>query len=134
MSARTILITGAGRGLGRALTERFIEAGHTVTGCSRQAAHVAALARRFGKPHRFDTIDVTDDAAVERWAKAALAAAGPPDLLLNNAAVVNENAVLWHVPPDQFSHVIDVNMNTNTGHWSSPSRDRTWSRSTVDRR
>jgi NAD(P)-dependent dehydrogenase (short-subunit alcohol dehydrogenase family) len=110
MSARTILITGAGRGLGRALTERFVEAGHTVIGCSRQAPHVAALAQRFGSPHHFNAVDVADEAAVGRWAKAVLAAHGPPDLLLNNAAVVNENAVLWEVPPDQFSRVIDVNI------------------------
>ena len=60
MSGRTIVITGAGRGLGRALTERFVEAGHTVLGCSRQAAHVAALAKSFSKPHRFDAVDVTN--------------------------------------------------------------------------
>jgi NAD(P)-dependent dehydrogenase (short-subunit alcohol dehydrogenase family) len=110
MSSRTILITGAGRGLGRALTERFVEAGHTVIGCSRQATHVAALTKRFGKPHRFDALDVTDDDAVGRWAKAVLAEHDPPDLLLNNAAIVNENSVLWEVPPDQFSRVIDVNI------------------------
>ena len=110
MTARTIVITGAGRGLGRALTERFVEAGHTVLGCSRQAPHVEALAKQFGKPHRFDAVDVTDDAAVGRWANALLSEYGPPDLLLNNAAVVNENAVLWEVPEGQFSRVIDVNI------------------------
>lgn len=110
MSGRVILITGVGRGLGRALTARFVAAGHTVVGCSRQALHVASLAAEFPQPHRFDCVDVTDDAAVGRWAKSALADHGPPDLLLNNAAIVNENAVLWKVPPDQFARVIDVNI------------------------
>ena len=108
---RRILITGAGRGLGLAMTEGFIELGHTVIGCSRQAKHVEQLAKRFGPPHRFDAVDVTDDAAVARWAKAVLADGGPPDLLLNNAAIVNQNANLWDVPPDEFSRVIDVNIN-----------------------
>src|SRR5213076_820160 len=92
MSHRRILITGVGRGLGLAMTEKFIELGHTVLGCSRQKTHIDALAKRFGSPHRFDAIDVSDDAAVGRWAKAVLVNGGPPDLLLNNAAIVNRNA------------------------------------------
>jgi NAD(P)-dependent dehydrogenase (short-subunit alcohol dehydrogenase family) len=110
MAICRIVITGAGRGLGRAMAEKFIELGHTVVGCSRQKPHVEALVKRFGKPHRFDTVDVTDDAAVGRWAKAVLNSGGSPDLLLNNAAVVNQNAALWNVPPDEFSRVIDVNI------------------------
>src|SRR5438105_1034562 len=102
-TTRRILITGVGRGLGLAMTEKFIELGHTVLGCSRQKPHVASLAKRFGLPHRFDVVDVSDDAAVGRWAKTVLANGGPPDLLLNNAAVVNRNAPLPDVPPDEFS-------------------------------
>jgi NAD(P)-dependent dehydrogenase (short-subunit alcohol dehydrogenase family) len=107
---RRILITGAGRGLGLAATEKFIELGHTVVGCSRQEAHVARLAQRFGRPHRFDAVDVSDDAAVGRWAKAVLADGGPPDLLLNNAAIVNRNARLWEVPAEEFDRVMAVDV------------------------
>jgi NAD(P)-dependent dehydrogenase (short-subunit alcohol dehydrogenase family) len=107
---RRILLTGAGRGLGLAMTENLVELGHTVVGCSRQQPHTESLRKRFGKPHRFDAVDVADEAAVARWAKHMLAEGGPPDLLLNNAAVVNANAALWEVPADEFSRVIDVNI------------------------
>jgi NAD(P)-dependent dehydrogenase (short-subunit alcohol dehydrogenase family) len=110
MNGRRIVITGAGRGLGRAMTAGFAALGHTVIGCSRQLKHVESLRGEFGSPHRFDTVDVADDRAVEQWAKEILAEGGPPDLLLNNAAVVNHNAVLWKVSPDEFSRVIDVNI------------------------
>jgi len=110
MTARRILITGVGRGLGRAMTEKLIELGHTVVGCSRQPAHVAELSKRFGAPHRFDAVDVADEAAVGGWAKSVLAGGGPPDLLLNNAALINRNAPLWEVASDDFSQVIDVNI------------------------
>jgi len=110
MGNRRILITGAGRGLGLAMTEKFIELGHTVLGCSRQKPHVEALQKQFKAPHRFAAVDVADEPAVGRWAKAVLGDGGPPDLLLNNAAVVNRNATLWQVPPDEFSRVIDVNI------------------------
>jgi NAD(P)-dependent dehydrogenase (short-subunit alcohol dehydrogenase family) len=108
--SKRILITGAGRGLGLAMTEKFIELGQTVIGCSRQPKHVDALKKRFPEPHRFDAVDVADDAAVGRWATAVIAAGGPPDLLLNNAAIVNANARLFDVPPDDFTRVIDVNI------------------------
>jgi NAD(P)-dependent dehydrogenase (short-subunit alcohol dehydrogenase family) len=107
---RRILITGAGRGLGLAMCEKFIELGHEVVACSRQTSHVAELARRFGPPHRFDEVDVTDDAAVALWAESALNEGEPPTLLLNNAAIVNKSAPLWKVPVDEFSRVIDVNI------------------------
>src|SRR5947209_6180258 len=110
MPARRILITGAGRGLGLAMTDKFVALGHTVVGCSRQPQHVQSLRTRFGSPHRFDAVDVADDAAVSRWAKAVLSDGEPPDLLLNNAALVNANAPLWQVPADEFARVIDVNI------------------------
>jgi NAD(P)-dependent dehydrogenase (short-subunit alcohol dehydrogenase family) len=35
---------------------------------------------------------------------------GPPDLLLNNAALINGNAPLWRIPADEFGRVVDVNL------------------------
>ena len=110
MTARRILITGVGRGLGRPMTEKFIELGHAVVGCSRQQAAFCGVEEAIWRTNRFDAVDVADDSAVGKWAKKVLADGGPPDLLLNNAAVVNENARLWEVPVDEFSRVIDVNI------------------------
>src|SRR5262245_36229652 len=109
MNSRRIVITGASRGLGLAMTEKFVELGHIVIGCSRQKQHVASLRKRFGPPHRFDAVDVADEADVGKWAREVLPV-GPPDLLLNNAALVNANAQLWRVPTEEFSRVIDVNI------------------------
>jgi len=91
------------------MTERLAELGHTVIGCSQSPERVKELAKRFRPPHRFDTVDVAKDEQVAAWAKPVLAD-GPPDLLLNNAAVMNRTAPLWEVPPDEFSWVIDVNI------------------------
>lgn len=106
----TIVITGASRGLGRAMTEGFIERGHKVYGCGRSEKGVAELREHFSGGHTFETVDVRDAAAVEAWAARVLAVSGAPDLLLNNAAVVNGNAVLWKVPAQEFADVIDVNI------------------------
>lgn len=106
-----IVITGASRGLGLAMTEGFIERGHTVFGCSRSEEHVAALQKRFDPPHRFDVVDVASETQVYKWATAVLHQGGPPDLLLNNAAIANPQAPLWRVPSDEFKQVLDVNIN-----------------------
>ena len=48
--------------------------------------------------------------AVLAWADTALAKYGPPDLLVNNAALMNTPAPLWEVPADEFSSIVDVNI------------------------
>ena len=106
----TVLITGATRGCGRAMVERFIEAGHTVVGCGRSEPQVAELKRQFGAPHHFDVVDVADDKQVATWARSVIEAGLVPDLLLNNAAVINEPAPLWEISADEFDQLVRVNI------------------------
>ncbi len=108
--AKIIIITGATRGLGRALAEEFIHLGHTILGCGRTEAKLAELSSRYGQPHRFDCVDVANLRTVELWAKDILGNYPPPDFLLNNAGLINRNAPMWLVPPDEFSNLIDVNI------------------------
>lgn len=110
MTSKVILISGVTRGLGRAMTDEFIRLGHRVFGCSRSGEAVCELNRRHGPDSHFEVVDVTHDEAVRGWAGRCLKLAGAPDLLLNNAAVINRNAPLWEVPADEFSTVIDVNI------------------------
>ncbi len=109
-SAKTILLTGVTRGLGRAMLEEFARRGHVVFGCGRSRALVQELKGRFGKPHDIAAVDVALDGEVAAWAERLLSAHGPPDFIINNAAVINRNAPLWNVSADEFSRVIDVNI------------------------
>lgn len=110
VSSRRIVITGVTRGLGRALAERFIEQGHTVLGCGRSEAALADLRKSHGRPHDFAMVDVADYDAVQRWVGQTQSDVHPPDLLINNAALINRNAPLWEVPVDEFAQIIDVNI------------------------
>jgi NAD(P)-dependent dehydrogenase (short-subunit alcohol dehydrogenase family) len=107
---KRIILTGVSRGLGLAMAQAFIEGGHTVWGCARSVASLAALRERYGDPHHFEQVDVADDAQVSRWAEAALNALGGGDLVINNAALINRNSPLWHVEAAEFSNVVDVNI------------------------
>ncbi|MBK8164927.1 MAG: SDR family oxidoreductase [bacterium] len=107
---RVIALTGATRGLGRALADRFAEAGHVVWGCGRSATHIEELARVFGPPHDFAAVDVADDAAVAAWAARLLAGGRVPDLVINNAALMNDPAPLWRVGAAEFGRLMGVNV------------------------
>jgi NAD(P)-dependent dehydrogenase (short-subunit alcohol dehydrogenase family) len=107
---KRIVLTGVSRGLGLAMAAGFIEAGHTVFACARSEKSLVELRKRWPAPHRFDAVDVASDAAVRQWAKSVLAEAGGVDLIVNNAALMNETAPLWEVPAEEFSQLIDVNI------------------------
>lgn len=105
---KRIVITGVSRGLGRALVERLADQGHAVFGCARSATALDQLSARL-RAGKFEVVDVACDAQVQAWAAQVLAA-GPPDLLVNNAGLINRNARLWEVPCEEFDRLVDVNL------------------------
>ena len=107
---RIIVITGVTKGLGLALTHKFIELGHTILGCGRSRDAIEKLQQEYPGPHDFASVDVSHETEVERWAARLLSSHGPPDLLINNAAVINQNAPLWQVPAEEFDRLVDINI------------------------
>ncbi|MGO8837221.1 MAG: SDR family oxidoreductase [Limisphaerales bacterium] len=107
---KTILITGVSRGCGLALAGEFIRLGHVVLGCGRSEKEIGQLQKRFGAPNDFAVVDVSRDEAVVAWARRVLKSHGAPDLLLNNAGIINRNAPLWQIGAKEFSDVVDVNL------------------------
>ena len=105
-----IIVTGVTRGLGRALTEEFIRLGHTVIGCGRGSEGVFDLRMKHGAPHSFDVVDVSNATKVGMWGARALAFGETPDLLINNAALMNTPAPLWQVPAEEFAALVNVNI------------------------
>jgi NAD(P)-dependent dehydrogenase (short-subunit alcohol dehydrogenase family) len=57
-----------------------------------------------------DVVDISEEKSVADWAERVLGDFGPPDLILNNAALINANATLWEVPPAEFSRLFDINV------------------------
>ncbi|WBB71328.1 SDR family oxidoreductase [Micromonospora sp. WMMD1128] len=87
LAGRTALITGAGRGFGRAIAEAFLDEGATVA-LHHHRTPVTDLTDRF--PDRASALraDLTDPAATRQLAADALAALGSVEILVNNAGVM----------------------------------------------
>ncbi|MBH8577840.1 SDR family oxidoreductase [Nostocaceae cyanobacterium CENA369] len=107
---KRILISGISRGLGYAMTEQFIREGHTILGCARSEVAVEKLRQKFGSSHDFAVIDVANEQQVKTWAERLLSQYEPPDLLVNNAAIINYPAPLWQISAEEFSQLIDINI------------------------
>jgi 3-oxoacyl-[acyl-carrier protein] reductase len=75
------LITGASRGIGRGLVERFLADGYRVVGCSRSEAPALA------GDYEHTRLDISDEAAVRRWVAGVSRSHGRIDVAVNNAGV-----------------------------------------------
>jgi NAD(P)-dependent dehydrogenase (short-subunit alcohol dehydrogenase family) len=105
-----IVITGVTRGLGRALAREFIAGGHTVFGCGTNGEAIFDLRLEYGAPNDFALVDVAQDVKVSIWATSVLAGHPAPDLLINNAAVINPPGPLWTQGDAAFTRLVDVNL------------------------
>ena len=98
------------KGLGRSLAEGFAAIGHTVIGCSRSSSDLGRLTAVLGSAHDFAVVDVASDEQVRDWAGRIVADFGAPDLLINNAAVINRNAKLWQIDAIEFDRSMAINV------------------------
>ncbi len=105
-----IVITGATRGLGRALAEEFIRLGHTVLGCGRGGEAIFDLRMKYEAPHDFSVVDVSLDSKVALWAAKVLETGNQPDLVINNAGLMNRLSPLWEQDDKEFTKIVDVNL------------------------
>jgi NAD(P)-dependent dehydrogenase (short-subunit alcohol dehydrogenase family) len=91
--AKVWLITGSSRGLGRALADAVLAAGHKLVATARDPAHLADLVERHGDQVRTLALDVTDPHAAGNAIAAAVDAFGRLDVLVNNAGYGNIGSI-----------------------------------------
>jgi NAD(P)-dependent dehydrogenase (short-subunit alcohol dehydrogenase family) len=116
LRGQVALVTGGGRGLGRAFAQGLAEAGAAVAVLARtgdEVAETASLIAEEGGRAIALTADVTDRDAVERAVTETERQLGPIDLLVNNAGIVSGGLQRWAVAeadPDRWWRVIEVNV------------------------
>jgi 3-oxoacyl-[acyl-carrier protein] reductase len=118
---RTALITGAGRGIGKAIAETLARHGVTVLCVSKSAescgATAAAITAAGGKAKAL-AVDVADGAAVAQAAEALLKDFPTIDILVNNAGITRDG-LLFRMSEADWSDVIATNL-ASCFHWTKP--------------
>lgn len=105
LAGKTVVITGASRGLGAGLAEELARRGMRLGLCARGAPALAD-----GPDVVAARLDVRDAAAVERFAAEVAARLGPIDLWINNAGVLEPIRPLCDAPVDEWTRHIEVNV------------------------
>lgn len=108
-----VLVTGAGSGIGRATAYAFAESGARVIAVDRDAeaaARTAEMSRLLGAPEAWaETVDVSDEQAMEKLADKVAAAYGVVDVLVNNAGI-GLSGSFFATTPEDWKKVLDVNL------------------------
>ena len=112
-SGKVALVTGASRGIGKAIAEQLAQDGLVVIGTATSEAgaeNITAYLQALGNPGRGMVLQVGDSESV----KQALAAIGEqyqaPQVLVNNAGITRDN-ILMRMKPADWDAVIDTNLN-----------------------
>ncbi|MFD9327434.1 SDR family oxidoreductase [Streptomyces sp. NPDC060065] len=108
-----VLVTGAGSGIGRATAFAFAEAGARVVAVDRDAegaARTAEMSRLIGSPESWaETVDVSDEQAMEKLAEKVATEYGVVDVLVNNAGI-GLSGSFFDTTPEDWKKVLDVNL------------------------
>lgn len=111
-TGRTVIVTGAAHGFGRAIAAAFAGRGAKVWACDVLAEELAETERLIGPHGAVRAVDVTDRAAVQALVAEAEAATGAVDVLVNNAGGVlgQVGRPIEEIGPDAWQAIFDVNL------------------------
>ncbi|MCH2314907.1 MAG: SDR family oxidoreductase [SAR202 cluster bacterium] len=113
LRGQVAIVTGGGRGTGRAFAQALAEAGASVAVTARtqiELEQTVELIRSAGGHAISIQGDVSDSAAVERVVKTTELQLGPVDILVNNAGVTGPVGAEWEADPDDWWRTMEINL------------------------
>ena len=112
LTGRTAIVTGAARGIGRAIAERILCSGGQVSlwDCDRLELDRARATLESLGPVREIVVELTEPEQIKAAVRHALEHFGQIDILVNNAGITGGNAPTWDIAPSVWREVIEVNL------------------------
>ena len=106
------LVTGASRGIGRAIAEALGEQGATVVGTATSRSGAEVISERLaaaGVKGRGIVLDVTDPESIEQLLNSVAESYGAPSILVNNAGITRDN-LLMRMKDEEWNSIIETNL------------------------
>lgn len=111
MPKQIALVTGASRGIGRAIAERLVRDGFFVVGTATSDPGAAAISEYLGENGRGFKLDVADPVNVDEVLKNITESFGTPTVLVNNAGITRDN-LLMRMKDDEWDSIINTNLSS----------------------
>jgi len=109
MTKQIALVTGASRGIGRAIAERLADDGFFVVGTATSDAGADSISVYLGEKGRGIKLDVSDVVSIAEVMKAINDELGTPTVLVNNAGITRDN-LLMRMKDDEWDDIINTNL------------------------
>ncbi|GEM76337.1 3-oxoacyl-ACP reductase FabG [Vibrio agarivorans] len=109
LEGKIALVTGASRGIGRAIAELLVERGATVIGTATSENGAASISEYLGENGKGLALNVTDIESVEATLKTINDEFGVIDILVNNAGITRDN-LLMRMKDDEWNDIINTNL------------------------
>ncbi|WP_281544330.1 3-oxoacyl-ACP reductase FabG [Grimontia sp. SpTr1] len=109
LNGKIALVTGASRGIGRAIAELLVERGATVVGTATSESGASAISEYLGENGKGYALNVTSAESIEAVLKAIKEEFGDIDILVNNAGITRDN-LLMRMKDDEWQDIMDTNL------------------------
>jgi 3-oxoacyl-[acyl-carrier protein] reductase len=109
LSGKIALVTGASRGIGKAIAEKLVACGATVVGTATTEKGAQAISEYLGAKGKGFALNVTDEASIESVINMIKTEFGDIDILVNNAGITRDN-LLMRMKEDEWQDILDTNL------------------------